>query len=185
MIAEKAHATYTEDRLLADKVKVILCDNYNSIMLHSPYAELGVECTINELRLLSIILSKPKTGSQTFHGDSPKRGCSLLMSAGRRQYLTVLLNSFKAMRSLDRMLPKRTEALEYVRARLLAEETPDVESAAWAIGHSPSGSSRPPGIDSAGGMPWVPATCPLRGMLPFMPAMSCTTKHVYIMRNVR
>jgi hypothetical protein len=131
VIAEKAHATYTEDRLLADKVKVILCDNYNSIMLHSPYAELGVECTINELRLLSIILSKPKTGSQTFHGDSPKRGCSLLMSAGRRQYLTVLLNSFKAMRSLDRMLPKRTEALEYVRARLLAAETPDGESAAW------------------------------------------------------
>ena len=131
VIAEKAHATYTEDRLLADKVKVILCDNYNSIMLHSPYAELGVECTINELRLLSIILSKPKTGSQTFHGDSPKRGCSLLMSAGRRQYLTVLLNSFKAMRSLDRMLPKRTEALEYVRTWLLAAETPDGDSAAW------------------------------------------------------
>ncbi len=130
-VADKARAACLEDSELAVKVKDILSDNYTRIISHSPYLRYNVECTVNDLKLLSVILSKPKTGSQTMHSDSRQRGCSLLMSAEKRQYLTVLLNSFKAMRSLDRMLPKRTEALQYVRARLAAE-TPDGESAAWA-----------------------------------------------------
>ena len=43
------------------------------------------------------------------------------MSARKRQYLIILLNGFRAMRSMDRMLLRRREALEYVRGRIAAE----------------------------------------------------------------
>ena len=119
--AQKADATLLEDSTLALKVGGILCDNYTRIMEHSPYAKLKVECTINDLRLLSIILAKPDAASQTMHADSRQQGCSHLMSTRKRQYLIVLLNSFKAMRSLDRMLLKRKEALQFVHDMLTAD----------------------------------------------------------------
>jgi hypothetical protein len=114
-----AEASDAELFALSQKVRNMLCENYARIIKHSPYAK-SVEGTINDLRLLSIILTKPKTGSQTMHGDSHQPGLSLLMSARKRQYLIVLLNSFKAMRLLKRLLLKRQEALQYVRRKIAA-----------------------------------------------------------------
>jgi hypothetical protein len=42
------------------------------------------------------------------------------MALREKQYLIILLNGYRAMRSLDRMLAKRTEALDYVRDRIAA-----------------------------------------------------------------
>ena len=119
--AEQAYAAAKEFRTRTEKVQTVLCENYRRIIRHTPYGRQGVECSVNERSLLSIILSLPEAGSQTMHGDSLQQGCSLLMSARKRQYLIILLNGFRAMRSMDRMLLRRLQALEYVRGRIAAE----------------------------------------------------------------
>ena len=124
--AEQAYAAAKEFRTQTEKVLAVLCANYRRIILHSPYGAQGVESTITDRSLLSIVLSLPNARSQTMHGDSLKPGCSLLMSARKRQYLIILLNGFRAMRSMERMLRLRGEALEYVRDRI-AKEAPGVQ----------------------------------------------------------
>lgn len=121
--AEKAHAAAEEDERQAFIMEKILFENYDRIIAHSPYLTrgTGVEQKVTNRRLLSIILAMPEAGSQTIHADSLQRGCSLLMSAGKRQYLIVLLNGFRVMSSLERMLPHRGEALAYVRDRIAAQ----------------------------------------------------------------
>jgi len=119
--AERALAEALEFRKNTEKVQKVLCDNYRRIIRHSPYRSMGVEDTLNDRRLLSIILSLPDAGSQTMHGDSLQQGCSLLMSARKRQYLIILANGFRAMRSMERMLLRRGEALEHVRDRIAKE----------------------------------------------------------------
>ena len=119
--AEQAYAAAKEFRTQTEKVQTVLCENYRRIIRHTPYGGQGVESSVNERSLLSIILSLPYAGSQTMHGDSLEQGCSLLMSARKRQYLIVLLNGFRAMRSMERMLLRRREALEYVCGRIAAE----------------------------------------------------------------
>jgi len=119
--AEQAYAAAKEFRKLTEKVQVLLCDNYRRIIRHSPFGDQGVESCITDRSLLSIILSLPDANSQTMHGDSLQQGCSLLMSARKRQYLIILLNGFRAMRSMERMLLRRGEALEYVRDRIAKE----------------------------------------------------------------
>jgi hypothetical protein len=101
------------------KVEKLMCDNYERIIHHSPYAGI-VERTITHRDLLSLILALPDANSQTIHGDSLQDGCSLLMALREKQYLIILLNGYRAMRSLDRMLAKRTEALNYVHDRIAA-----------------------------------------------------------------
>jgi hypothetical protein len=117
--AEKARATALEYEQRTVKVEKLMCDNYERIIHHSPYGT--VHRTITERDLLSLILALPDANSQTMHGDSLQVGCSLLMALREKQYLIILLNGFKAMRSLDRMLAKRTEALNYVRDRIAAQ----------------------------------------------------------------
>ena len=121
--AEKARAAAKEDERQAIIMEKIFFENYDRIIAHSPYLtrSTGVEQKVTNRSLLSIILAMPKAGSQTIHADSLQRGCSLLTSAGKRQYLIVLLNGFRVMRSLERLLPQRAEALEYVRGRIAAE----------------------------------------------------------------
>jgi hypothetical protein len=121
--AEKALAAAKEDERQAIVMEKIFFENYDRIIAHSPYLTrcTGVEQKVTNRSLLSIILAMPKAGSQTIHADSLQRGCSLLTSAGKRQYLIVLLNGFRVMRSLERLLPQRAEALEYVRGRIAAE----------------------------------------------------------------
>ena len=119
--AEQAYAAAKEFRTQTEKVQTVLCENYRRIIRHTPYGGQGVESSVNERSLLSIILSLPDAGSQTMHCDSLQQGCSLLMSARKRQYLIILLNGFRAMRSMDRMLLRRREALDYVRGRIAAE----------------------------------------------------------------
>jgi hypothetical protein len=125
-VARKADAAAEETRDadfdLAKRVRDMLCRNYARIITHTQYAK-SVENAINDLRLLSIILTKPKAGSQTMHGDSHQPGVSLLTAARKRQHLIVLLNSFKATRLIKKLLPKRKEALAYVR-RKIAEASP-------------------------------------------------------------
>ena len=118
--ATKAHAAAVECDRQTQLVEAILCDNYKEIIANSPYTAMNVHQTITDRRLLSIILALPEAGSQTMHADSLQRGCSLLMSARKRQYLIILLNGFRAMRSLDRMLLRRADALRYVRDRIAA-----------------------------------------------------------------
>jgi hypothetical protein len=125
--AEQAYAAAKEFHKMTEKVHDLLCENYWRIIHHSPYGDQGVESVITDRSLLSIILSLPDANSQTMHGDSLQPGCSLLMSARKRQYLIILLNGFRAMRSMERMLLRREEALEYVRDRI-AEEAPGVPS---------------------------------------------------------
>jgi hypothetical protein len=121
--AEQDYEAAEEFRTQTERVLAVLCANYRRIILHSPYGAQGVESTITDRSLLSIVLSLPDARSQTMHGDSLKPGCSLLMSARKRQYLIILLNGFRAMRSMERMLLRRGEALEYVRDRI-AKEAP-------------------------------------------------------------
>ncbi len=78
-----------------------------------------METTVNDPNFLSIVLSLLYVRSQTVHGDSRKKGGSLLLAAGRRQYLIILLNGFQTMRSVERMLPKRDEAVKYIREKIL------------------------------------------------------------------
>ena len=123
--AEQAYTAAKEFHTQTQKVLAVLCKNYRRIIHHSPYGGQGVESSITDRSLLSIILSLPDARSQTMHGDSLQQGCSLLMSARKRQYLIILLNGFRAMRSMERMLLRRGEALEYVRDRI-AKEAPGV-----------------------------------------------------------
>ena len=129
--AERALAEALEFRKNTEKVQKVLCDNYRRIIRHSPYGGMGVENSINDRRLLSIILSLPDAGSQTMHGDSLQPGCSLLMSARKRQYLIILANGFRAMRSMERMLLRRGEALEYVRDRIAKDAPGGLRS--WSV----------------------------------------------------
>jgi hypothetical protein len=119
--AEQAFAAAKEFRTQTEKVQTVLCEKYRRIIRHTPYGGQGVECSVNERSLLSIILSLPNAGSQTMDGDALQQGCFLLMSARKHQYLIILLNRFRAMPSMDRMFLRRGEALEYVRGRIAAE----------------------------------------------------------------
>jgi DNA-binding Lrp family transcriptional regulator len=127
---EKADQVYPADFDLAVKVRDMLCRNYQRIMKLTPYAR-KVEDAINDLRLLSIILTKPKAPSQTMHGDSHQLGVSLLTAARKRQHLIVLLNSFKAMRCIKKLLPKRTIALEFVRNKIAAASPEGWDDLQW------------------------------------------------------
>jgi hypothetical protein len=123
LAAIEAHAADVECDKQTQLVEDILGKNYEWIIANLPYAAMNVDRNITDRRLLSIILAMPEAGSQTIHADSLQRGCSLLMSARKRQYLIILLNGFRAMRSLERMLLRRAEALQYVRERI-SEEAP-------------------------------------------------------------
>jgi hypothetical protein len=127
---EAAEATNEADFKLAKTVRDMLCRIYERLIKHSPYAN-KVEGDVNDLQLLSIIMTKPKAGSQTMHGDSYQPGGSLLTAARKSQHLIVLLNSYKAMRVLENLLPKRKEALEYVRMRIAAASPDGWIDADW------------------------------------------------------
>ena len=128
--AQKALATAQEYEQRTVKFERLMCDNYERIIHHSPYGR-KVERTISAQDLISLILALPDANSQTIHGDSLQVGCSLLMAVREKQYLIVLLNGFRAMRSLDRMRVKRTEALNYVRDRIAAQAPADWITRNW------------------------------------------------------
>jgi hypothetical protein len=117
--AEKVLATAEAYHQQTLKIEKLMCDNYARIILHSPYEGI-VDRAVTDKDLLSLILALPDANSQTMHGDSLQLGGSLLMALREKQYLIILLNGYRAMRSLDRMLAKRTEALNYVHDRIAA-----------------------------------------------------------------
>jgi hypothetical protein len=92
--------------------------NYKRIIQTSPYHGI-VEGSLNENKLLSIILSEMNNKSQGAHADSKYKGGSILQAIGRKQYLIVFLNGFKAMRILKRMVPHRASLLEMIRTKLV------------------------------------------------------------------
>jgi hypothetical protein len=55
------------------------------------------------------------------------------MSAREKQYLIILLNGYRAMRSLDRMLAMRKEALNYVRERIADKAPEDWIARNWDV----------------------------------------------------
>jgi hypothetical protein len=126
--AEEALAAAEEDDRQSVILEKIMFENYERIMKHSPYLTrlIAVDKHVTNRELLSIILALPDANSQTIHADSLQVGSSLLLSAERRQYLIVLLNAFRLMRSLGRMLPLRAAALEYIRGRIAAEAPGDM-----------------------------------------------------------
>jgi len=130
--AEKALETAQRHHQQTLKVEKLMCDNYERIIQHSPYAGIA-DIKLTDKDLLSIILALPDAGSQTMHGDSLQHGGSLLMSAREKQYLIILLNGYRAMRSLDRMLAKRKEALNYVRERIADNAPEDWIARNWDV----------------------------------------------------
>jgi uncharacterized coiled-coil protein SlyX len=130
--AEKALETAQRHHQQTLEVEKLMCDNYERIIQHSPYAGIA-DKKITDKDLLSIILALPDAGSQTMHGDSLQHGGSLLMSAREKQYLIILLNGYRAMRSLDRMLAKRKEALNYVRERIADNAPEDWIARNWDV----------------------------------------------------
>ena len=74
--AEQAYAAAKEFRTQTEKVQTVLCENYRRIIRHTPYGGQGVESSVTDRSLLSIILSLPDAGSQTMHGDSLQQGCT-------------------------------------------------------------------------------------------------------------
>ena len=98
--------------------------NYKRIIQTSPYHKI-VEGTLNDKKLLSIILAERYNKSQGAHADSKFKGGSILQAIGRKQYLIVLLNGYKAMCILRRILRHRDELLEMIRTKLCGSLSPE------------------------------------------------------------
>ena len=102
----------------------------------SPYKK--VEQEISDAHLLSTLLSEPYASPQGVHLDSLKEGMSLVTSLGKEQHITVLLNGFRAVCIINRILCDREAAFHFVRQMLAGivewkpeEWSPKSEERCW------------------------------------------------------
>ena len=109
---------------LTSKVLKICDDSYQRIIHLSPYHSI-VEGKLNDDKLLSIILSERNNKAQGAHADSKFQGGSILQAWGRKQYLIVFLNGYKAMRILKRLFPHRDALLAMIRTKMSGIHSPE------------------------------------------------------------
>ena len=108
--AQKEDALFTE-------LYNLLCANYERIRKLWPEpVRKGQDDAAN----YAIIRSFPKARSQGIHGDSERRGFSILTAIGRQQYVVVVLNGFRAMRIYDKLVVDRAAATSLFRERFEA-----------------------------------------------------------------